>query len=105
MSTILVFIMTLAQLLAVILAHLAPIAVLWDALVIYGSPMFFIMNSLGEESVAFEANMLFPLLAAFHIFKYLCLARSQFGEERRSLHFLAVIFEAIYLVICGMNLP
>ena len=105
MSTILVFLITTLQLIAVAVGYVVPIAPLFDAFAVYGSPMFFIINLLGHSSVAFESNIIFPLIAMFHVIKYLCLARSQFGYERRSLHILSVIFEVIYLVICAMHLP
>ena len=100
MSTILVFVMTFGQLLAVLVGILKPSPLLFNAFVAYGSPPYFIINSLGANSVAFEANPILPLFVAFHAIKYLALARSQFIMERHSLHYLAVIFEITYLIIC-----
>jgi hypothetical protein len=100
MSTLLVFLMTLGQLVAVGVGRFVPIPELYDAFVHYGSPTYFIMNLLGNDSVMFEDYPFFPMLAAFHVIKYVCLCRSQFVEARFSLHYLAVIFEIIYLVIC-----
>ena len=93
--------MTAAQLGAVLAGYFVPLPKLFDLTVIYGSPLFFIMNLLGSNSVAFDQNPLFPLIALFHVVKYLLLCRSQFIEERYSLHYLAVIFEVLYLVICA----
>lgn len=104
MSTIIVFLMTLGQLAAVLVGYFKPFPALFDAAVIYGSPPYFIINSLGSSSVAFEQHPLFPALAAFHVIKYLAMARSQFVMERHSLHYLAVIFEILYLAICFLNL-
>jgi hypothetical protein len=104
MSTIIVFLLTLGELIAVAVGYFVPIPALFDALVVYGSPPYFIMNSLGRDSVAFEQHILFPLIAFFHFVKYLCLCRSQFCDSRYSLHYLAVIFETIYLVICAFHL-
>ena len=105
MSTILVFLLTLIQFSAVVVSIIVPIKPLFDTLVVYGSPMFFIMNSLGKETVAFEPNIIFPLLAVFHVIKYVALARSQFGEDRRSLHIVSVIMEIMYLAVCAYHLP
>jgi hypothetical protein len=77
---------------------------LFDLLVVYGSPPFLIMNALSAQSVAFETHPLFPLLALLHVIKYFCLCRSQFIVERHTLHYLAVIFEVIYLAIAAYYL-
>lgn len=101
MSTILVFFMTLAQLVAVALGYLVPMPRLFDAAVVYGSPLYFIMNLISTNSVAFEAHLLLPMIALFHVIKYLLLCRSQFTEQHHTTHCLAVMFEITYLVICA----
>jgi len=104
MSTVIVFLMTLGQLIAVVVGYTVPIPTLFDALVNYGSPLYFIFNLISSNSVIAEEHIWFPLLAAFHVFKYMFLCRSQFIEERHSLHYMAVIFEIMYLVVCAYYL-
>ncbi len=104
MSTVIVFLMTFSELLAAAIGYLKPYPELFDAVVGYGSPPYFIIHSLGNSSVGFEQNHLLPLIAAFHVIKYLALARSQFGVEWASLRYLAVAFEVVYLAVCFLNL-
>lgn len=104
MSTLLIFFITIAQIVAVAVSYLMPIPALFDALVVYGSPPYFIMNLLSENSVALDSYPLFPVIALYHVIKYILLCRSQFGEQQHSLHYVAVILECSYLVICGFNL-
>lgn len=104
MVTIIVFILTLAELLAVALGYLVPFPILFEALVTYGSPVFFILNLLRENPVALGQYLLFPLTSLFHVVKYICLCISQADEDRHYLHFLAVIFELVYLAICIYHL-
>lgn len=104
MSTILVFIMTLAEMAAIVIGYFLPMPALFDAVVTYGSPPYFIINSLGGSTVAFAHNPTLPLLAGFHVVKYLAMARSQFVMERHSLHYLSIIFEIIYLAVAFNHL-
>lgn len=104
MSTVIVFLLTLGQLVAIAIGYYMPLPELFDALAVYGSPPYFIMHLLSPESVAFDHHPLFPLIALFHIVKYLFLCRSQFVEDWHSLHYLAIILEGAYLVIAGANL-
>lgn len=101
MSTIFLFLMVLSQMVAVMVGYYKPLPALFDAAVVYGSPLFFIKNLLGSESVVLESNILFPLIAAFHVVKYLLLCRSQFSERYYSLHYFSVILEITYLVVAA----
>lgn len=96
--------MTLGQLAAVFWAYNAPDPKLIEILVTHGSPVRMIRGIFGDN-VDFTQHVFFPMMMLFHLFKYLFLARSQFIEERHSLHYLAVIFEVIYLGICIYELP
>lgn len=96
--------MTLAELAVALIGIFKPSPDLFNLAIAYGSPPYFILNSLGENRVDFGGNPLLPLLAGFHAVKYLTLARSQFVSERHSLHYLAVIFEIVYLAICFYHL-
>lgn len=97
MSTLLAFLMTLVQLLAVVVAYIKPYPELFDAVIFYGSPPAIIINIIGASSVYFESNIYFPLIALFHVIKYIALSRSQFVTEKPTLHYVAVIFEILYL--------
>ncbi len=99
MSTIIVFTMSLLQLVAVAAGYFAPLPILFDAVLIYGSPIYIVFNLLGGESIATNAGSFFPLIVLFHIVKYSFLCHSQFNTERHGLHYAAATLEVVYLAL------
>ena len=104
MSAILAFIFTLAQAGAAIVGYFKPIPLLFDAAVVYGSPLALLMSAIGQNSVAHETELMFPLIALFHVVKYITLMRSRFVEEYHSFHYMALILEISYLLFCAYYL-
>jgi hypothetical protein len=73
-------------------------SLLYNALV-YGSPFYLLMNLLGGESALTSGNPLYLGLLAFHVVKYIIIFRAQLSGERPALRWLAILFEAAYLVL------
>ncbi|MDX2074283.1 MAG: hypothetical protein SFX19_07980 [Alphaproteobacteria bacterium] len=103
MSTIIVFLLTWGQLAVLLSAWYMRLPEVYQALTGYGSPPYFVLNSLGSNSVDFS-NPIMAAMLTFHIVKYVFLCRSQFITDRYSLHYMSIVGEVIYLVICWQYL-
>lgn len=99
MSTILAFLMTLAELSMFAAGYYLGHEALLNFSVIQGSPLYFVKSIISNE-YHFTQHHVFPLAMAFHSIKYVALARSQFLEDYPSLNYLAIILEIVYLVLC-----
>jgi len=99
MSTILIFIITSGELIALALGAYLPVPELSKFLLTYGSPPYLILGLLNQFDGILQEHPLIPLIVFGHAIKYIILARANFLEDRRSLFYLAVIFEITYLFI------
>ena len=99
MSTIIAFLLTLTQLAIAGYGYFGHSEIIFQAMVVYGSPLYFIMHLVGGSSVVFEPNIVYPLMAVGHVVKYLALFRSQAMQERLALHYSAVAMEIFYLAL------
>ena len=99
--TIIVFIMTLAEISTAAAGYLLESKLIFTNIVIYGSPPYMITNLLNRNSAFAERNPIYYALAAFHIIKYLCFIRSEITEERNIVRTTAILLEAAYLMLCA----
>lgn len=97
MSTILAFLFTFSQTLAVVIGYVKPYPDVFDAFVTYGSPPAMVMGILNHDATTEKMGILFPLLILFHVIKYISLSRSQFVTDRPTLHYTSVLLELGYL--------
>jgi len=99
MSAIIAFLITLSEL-AIVLgsAFLHSHNILYNALV-YGSPLYLIMNLLNADSVFADSNPIYLGLLSLHIFKYFIIFRAQMNDEHPRLRMSAILMEAAYLAL------
>ena len=99
--SIIVFLCTLTEVTTVALSYAMNAQVILTNAVIYGSPLYIIMNLLGKDSAFLEKNPIYIVFALFHVIKYLCFFRSQWVEDTNAMRKTAVIMEAMYLGACA----
>jgi len=104
MSTILIFIITLGELIALALGAFVPMPALSEAMLTYCSPPYLILGLLNQFDGILQEHPLIPMIVFCHTIKYAILGRATTIEDRRSLFYLAVIFEIIYLFICIVSI-
>lgn len=99
--TLLAFLLTLLELLLAGLGYALQSTQLFWMVVKYGSPMYLFQNLLSSDSVLMSGNPFYVGMFIFHAFKYAALIRAQIAGERGALFWLAILFEATYLGLCG----
>ena len=104
MYSAIAFILTATEVGAVCAAFSLQLKVLFLDLVVYGSPIYMIQNAIGAGSILHEKNLLFIGFLGFHLIKYAMIIQAQRLEERNIMRALALMFEALYIVICAYYL-
>lgn len=100
----LVFFLTLLQLVIVFGSQAMGAEEIFSLAVIYGSPLYLVMNLIKSVTSVLGADAIYIMLLAYHLFKYVLFFCAQLRGDRNFFFFMAIIFEAIYLGISGYYL-
>lgn len=101
MFSVFSFIFTFSQLAIILTSYALQAKITFNLWVIYGSPFYMIRNALGSESVVFDSNPLYLVLAVYHVIKYLIMFKAQRDAEKPGMFYTAVAFETFYLCLSG----
>jgi len=99
MYSVIVFLFTLLEVGTIVVSYAMHSQMVFTNVVIYGSPLYMIMNLLGRDSAFLEKNPVYVLFALFHLIKYFSFFRAQMIEDSNVLLKLAIFMEAIYLAV------
>lgn len=97
----LAFFLTFLELAAAGLGYALQSEGIFSMVVTYGSPIYLFRNLFGGDSVFFSGNPYYIGMFALHALKYGALIKAQFSGEGGKLFWLAVMFEATYLLLCA----
>ena len=65
--------------------------------IIYGSPLYLVMNLFTSGSAFIDSNPLYMGFIAFHLIKYFCFIRAQLADDGNNMRLVAIALEAAYL--------
>jgi hypothetical protein len=97
MAVIVSFLITLAELAFVIGSALMQSHNIIYLALVYGSPLYLIMNMLNSDSMLLDSKPFFIIMFAFHIVKYFIIFRAQLRDDFTWLRWGSIVMEAAYL--------
>ena len=97
MYSLIVFLFTLAEVIAAAASYALQSQVIFANVVVYGSPFYLVMHLLSGDSAILAKNPLYISFAAFHLIKYFAFFQAQLKDDGGFLRIGAVLMEALYL--------
>ncbi|MDE3061033.1 MAG: hypothetical protein KGJ06_08475 [Pseudomonadota bacterium] len=100
----LTLLITSAELTVVIGSRIAESKNIFYSWLVYGSPLYLLMNLLSASAEYWKSNPILIALGVFHIFKYLLFFKARTSDVPNFLLPLSIVFEATYLILSGYSL-
>ena len=103
MSSIIILVMTLIEVIAALAGYVLHSNIVFQNVVIYGSPFYLAMNLLANSTLILK-NPLYIGFILFHLIKYYFFFRAQIVDDDNKPRILAIVLEIAYLAVSGYYL-